>query len=410
MRKQFSAEKTDPLHPAGLEIKIPNRDLNRRSLEGKDLYSPPPSSHKRISQVLALSSKNLLDAAGSSNFSFSPKARPEQIEELAGLFKERLGPDYPPCLSQVLAQISYNQYVFISPECCELAIALEQSNLLAPLILAVEKLSTPDSALYRVIPLYKVRAKRLIEAALKILRLPQISSLLIRIDVDEAAKSIISRGAEDCKNQKLLSLADETKDIVNHYRERRSILLSDIAEKGIAILFDFYKISEDQQIISDLSSLFSMDPYPSEKTFLFATYKLLCEKKDAFRLTHLQKEVLLQQFVQMILHPNLAPLASILNIKKMSQELLIVDGTDSLRTQRLKRSTKALISTTVLSLKELQFMLFWIQSNLAKTSDTLDLAGGTREWDPEGKLYQTAVSRFLELAQRMKPDLELLAR
>lgn len=406
-RKLFP-EKVSLSQPIGIKIKIPESS-KRNSLEDKELFSPPPS-HKRIKQVLALSPQSLIDASQPPNVSFSPRVCPEQIQEMFLILKDQLEPSYPLCLSRILAQIAYNQYACVSQGGAELAIALEQSDLLVPFILAIEKLSTPDSALFRDVHLYKVRLRRLIETALKILRYPQIAPLLKRLDVEEAIQRIISRGSEHFKSPKLSTLATDAKDAVEFYKEQKITSLNKIAEKGIELLFESVQTVEEQKVIKDIQYQYENRLHGQERIFLFATHQLLCERKETVRLGPLQREALLQQAALLILHPEFVFLATIIKIKKIALELLVVQETDSLRTQHLKCTAERLLTIKSISLKEMQFLLFWIQNSSPIERESLELIAGTREWDPEGRLYHVAVSRFIELSETQNPDLELLAK
>ncbi len=473
------------------------------------------------------------------SFNYSPRINPLDIDAIAKQIETYLGEDFPPLLSQILGQISYNQYAFISSNSHILAAGLAKEALLKPFLLGIARLTAPGSFLSL------VRSRRLIEAGIRIIAHPSTQPLIHSKEIQQEIDHILCASAINLKSPKFQELIYQAKAaFVLHEKKQKSS--KELANEGLSYLSLLIRDSADIENFKKIQRLYQHDHFAQEKAFLFSVNDFFLRKKYSLRINDLEQESLIHkclniflsdqgeelvkleeinQIAQKILeidlselihaNPEIEDLArwtkillnapsnrvkreessfeladkglmifteSLLNpqdlktlkeiecehqnsplakqiafllstrffllkrkriefdllqqesliqlslkilmsfekeqlldsveIKKMTKEIFELDFTQYKHpeTAKLLLRAKIQINSSLISLQELQFLLFWIQSELPKIDNISHLVAGTREWDPEGELYQFALWRTLDLAAEPNTETDALSQ
>jgi hypothetical protein len=216
-------------------------------------------------------------------------------------------------------------------------------------------------------------------------------------------------------SQKFKTLLQKAKKAV---KERGPHFLSseEISKKGISLISQWVEGSKRQKIWEKLRGKME-DNHGScqvQETFLQGIRKLLLKESDQGFFNQAQKESLFQWGLQVLSSPDMPlldthPLWDSLKVKKLGEKLISASAKEfnSPTIQMLGCSVHAVITTPLISLKELQFLLLWIQSDFPRNKETMDLIAGLREGDSEGSIYHFAVHRFLELIEKTKDPIPL---
>ncbi|HAB99358.1 MAG TPA: hypothetical protein DCE71_06005 [Parachlamydiales bacterium] len=468
-------------------------------------------------------------------FNYSPRINPINIDAIAKQIGDYLGSDFPMLLAQIIAQISYNQYAFVSSNSYILAAGLKKEGLLKPFLLAIARLT--DSAS----PLSLVRSRRLIEVGLRVIGHPSAKQLIdsreIKMDIDRilfaatqnlkspkfqeliykaeatavlyekkqnSSKELAKEGLsylsllihdsidkdylkkiqtsnqntpfEEEKNFLLLTnhfflnkkhhlrinplqqeslvrkclnifLADKGEDLLklSEIKEvarklldidllessnpeieqlmrwtgvllnipskslKKEELSEELAQRGLHLLAESIPDPRDQAALQEIRSKYEKDSLSIQKIFLTSLHLFLLKGKY-IDLDLPEQELLLQLAIRILTSNEGEALVNESKIKKIAKEFLELDLTKykSPETEKLILGAKIQIHSALISLKELQLLLFWIQSDLSKIENAHHLAAGTREWDPEGEIYLFTLSRIVDLTKELNIEADAL--
>ena len=180
------------------------------SFEIKRLFSR--NSRNRHSDLIGddlsrFSSANLGEVELSGTFSISPRNSPLEIDKIVTEIRGYLGEKFPAPLAHVLGQVSFKQYMYLSPDGVDLATGLQNTDLLRIFFSAVEDLTAEKS------PLSPVQCRRILEMGLRVI--PHVSYLFENPEMKVKAERILSEGSEKAETPRFQELVLRAREVID---------------------------------------------------------------------------------------------------------------------------------------------------------------------------------------------------
>ena len=153
------------------------------------------------------SSANLGEVELSGTFSISPRNNSLEIDKIATEIRGYLGEKFPAPLAHVLGQVSFKQYMYLSPDGVDLATGLQNADLLKIFFSAVEDLTAEKSILS------PVQCRRILEMGLRVI--PHVSYLFENPEMKVKAERILLEGSEKAETPRFRELVLRAHEVIN---------------------------------------------------------------------------------------------------------------------------------------------------------------------------------------------------
>ncbi len=372
----------------------------RKSSELKNFLSK-----ERVSDLTRCQSVTIDELGESNFFSISPRSSSLEMDRIVGQIREHLGRGFSSAVAHILGQISCNQYLYLSPNGLDLAMGLEKERLLEIFLDGVERLTFENErSSSEKLTLNHVKRRRILEMGLRAIGQPHLNYLFGKPEIKQKIQRIVSVKPEKVQTPRFQELIERAKHAVDLGVQGSS---REVAQKGLQSLSQLIESSQEREIFKNIkdNNERSSD-LSAQKTFLIAINKLLLKKKKC------AEKFVLNLGLRILTFPDMRPLFEIVKMKKIAGKIMEMNRREfnSPTTQTLIEYAHVVIHSPPTSLRELQFLLYWIQADFLFSEGTFDLIAGLRGWDLEGNCYRFAIHRFMEMAKWENKDHEVLYR